>query len=63
MPRVRFQTNMKLFDYTIMFYLDLHVIFFQREEHEKRIKSLRKELDWIASSQWMYTPVDKLIGQ
>lgn len=35
----------------------------KREEHEKRIKSLRKELDWIASSQWMYTPIDKLIGQ
>lgn len=38
-------------------------ITFQREEHDKRIKSLRKELDWIAASQWMYTPIEKLIGQ
>ena len=35
----------------------------KREEHEKRLKSLRKELDWIASTQWMYPPIDKLIGQ
>lgn len=35
----------------------------KREEHEKRLKSLRKELDWISSTQWMYTPIDKLIGQ
>ena len=35
----------------------------KREEHEKRLKSLRKELDWIASTQWMYSPVEKLIGQ
>lgn len=36
---------------------------FQREEHEKRLKAIRKELDWISSTQWMYTPIDKLIGQ
>lgn len=35
----------------------------KREEHEKRLKSLRKELDWIASTQWMYPQIDKLIGQ
>ena len=35
----------------------------KREEHEKRIKGLRKELDWIVSTQWMYPSVDKLIGQ
>ena len=35
----------------------------KREEHEKRIKSLRKELDWISSTQWMYSPIEKLIGQ
>lgn len=35
----------------------------KREEHEKRLKSLRKELDWISSTQWMYSPIEKLIGQ
>lgn len=35
----------------------------KREEHEKRLKAIRKELDWISSTQWMYTPIDKLIGQ
>ena len=35
----------------------------QREEHEKRLKALRKELDGIAATQWMYSPIEKLIGQ
>ena len=35
----------------------------KQEEHDKRLKSLRKELDWISSTQWMYTSIDKLIGQ
>jgi len=35
----------------------------KREEHEKRLKALRKELDGIAATQWMYSPIEKLIGQ
>ena len=34
----------------------------QREEHEKRLKALRKELDGIAATQWMYSPIEKLLA-
>ena len=34
-----------------------------KEENEKRVKALRKELDHIQSTNWMYEPVDKLTGQ
>ena len=35
----------------------------KKEEHNKRIKNLRKELDHLSSTEWQYTPIDKLIGQ
>lgn len=35
----------------------------KKEEHLKRVKSLRKELDYIEKTAWMYEPVEKLIGQ
>lgn len=34
-----------------------------KEENEKRVKSLRKELDHIQSTNWMFESVDKLTGQ
>ena len=35
----------------------------KKEEHLKRMKSLRKELDYIDKTAWMFDPVEKLIGQ
>lgn len=34
-----------------------------KEAHQKRLKVLRKELDYLKNSAWMYQPVDKFIGQ
>ena len=35
----------------------------QREEHAKRMKSLRKELEYLDKTNWQYEPIEKLIGQ
>jgi len=35
----------------------------KKEEHLKRMKSLRKELDYIDKTAWMFDPIEKLIGQ
>ena len=35
----------------------------KKEEHLKRMKSLRKELDYIDKTAWQFDPVEKLIGQ
>lgn len=35
----------------------------KREEHEKRLRDLRKELDYIADTDWKYSPVEKYIGK
>ena len=35
---------------------------FKREEHEKRVKGLRKELDHLAKTNWQYEPVESLPG-
>ena len=34
----------------------------KREEHEKRVKNLRKELDYINKTAWQFLPSDKLLG-
>lgn len=34
-----------------------------QEIHQSRIKTLRKELDYIKETNWKYEPVDKYIGQ
>ena len=35
----------------------------KKEEHLKRMKNLRKELDYIDKTAWQFDPVEKLIGQ
>ena len=35
----------------------------KKEEHQKRMKSLRKELDFIDKTSWQFDPVEKLLGQ
>ena len=35
----------------------------KKEEHDKRIRDLRKELDFIGDTNWKYSPVEKYIGQ
>ena len=35
----------------------------QKEEHAKRMKSLRKELEYLDKTNWQYEPIEKLIGQ
>ncbi|KAK3861404.1 hypothetical protein Pcinc_032628 [Petrolisthes cinctipes] len=35
----------------------------KREEHEKRLRDLRKELDYITDTDWKYSPVEKYIGK
>lgn len=34
-----------------------------QEIHQNRIKSLRKELDFIKETEWKYEPTDIYIGQ
>lgn len=34
-----------------------------RDGHNKRLKMLRKELDYLQSTAWKYQPIDKYIGQ
>lgn len=33
------------------------------EAHQNRLKNLRKELDYIKSTAWMYDPIENYIGQ
>lgn len=35
----------------------------KKEEHEKRTRDLRKQLDYITDTNWKYPPVEKFIGQ
>ncbi|XP_071540626.1 uncharacterized protein [Panulirus ornatus] len=35
----------------------------KKEEHEKRTRDLRKQLEYIADTNWKYSPVEKFIGQ
>ncbi|XP_076031487.1 uncharacterized protein LOC143019591 [Oratosquilla oratoria] len=35
----------------------------KKDEHEKRMKELRKELDYISDTNWRYAPIEKYIGQ
>jgi len=35
----------------------------RKDEHEKRLKSLRKELDYINKTAWQFMPPEKLLGQ
>ncbi|KAK4305674.1 hypothetical protein Pmani_022439 [Petrolisthes manimaculis] len=35
----------------------------KREEHDKRLRDLRKELDYITDTDWKYSPVEKYIGK
>jgi len=34
-----------------------------KEEHIKRVKNLRKELDYVERTNWQYEPIEKLLGQ
>ena len=34
-----------------------------KEEHLKRVKSLRKELDYVEKTNWLYEPIETLLGQ
>lgn len=34
-----------------------------QELHQNRIKSLRKELEYLKETEWRYEPIDKYIGQ
>jgi len=35
----------------------------QREEHVRRMKNLRKELEYIDKTNWQFEPIEKLLGQ
>lgn len=35
----------------------------ERELHQKRVQSLRKELEYLKATEWKYQPVDKYINQ
>ena len=35
----------------------------QKEEHAKRMRSLRKELEYIEKTNWQYEPIEKILGQ
>lgn len=33
------------------------------EQHAARMHELRKSLDYIKQTEWMYEPIDKLLGE
>ena len=35
----------------------------EKDEHEKRLKDLRKQIEYISETNWKYSSVDKYIGQ
>ena len=35
----------------------------KKEEHEKRMTDLRKQLEYISDTNWKYSPIEKFIGQ
>lgn len=35
----------------------------QQEAHQSRIKNLRKELEYLKSTNWKYQPIEKYVGQ
>lgn len=35
----------------------------EKEAHQKRLKNLRKELDFLQTTSWRYSPIDIYIGQ
>lgn len=35
----------------------------EKDEHEKRIKDLRKQLEYIGDTSWKFMPIEKYIGQ
>ena len=34
-----------------------------KEEHQRRMKTLRKELSHLDKTAWQYQPIEKLLGQ
>jgi len=34
-----------------------------KEEHQRRMKSLRKEVEQLEKTAWQYEPIEKLLGQ
>jgi len=34
-----------------------------KEEHNKRLKNLRKTVEHLSKTEWKFTSIDKLIGQ
>lgn len=43
--------------------IDVHLVRLQRDAHNKRIKSLRKELDYLQSTAWKYQSTDNHLWQ
>ena len=35
----------------------------QKDEHKKRLGELKKELDYLKTTDWQFKPVDDLIGK
>lgn len=35
----------------------------QKENHINRLQNLRKELNYIKTTDWQYEPIEKYIGQ
>lgn len=35
----------------------------EKEQHKIRLQSLRKEINHIKATEWLYEPIEKLIGR
>lgn len=35
----------------------------EKEQHKVRLQSLRKELNHVKTTEWLYEPIEKLIGR
>ena len=43
--------------------VDSELLGHRNQAHKKRLKKLRKELDYIADTAWMYPSIDNIVGQ
>lgn len=42
---------------------EIGAVSFAREQHKVRLQSLRKELNHITTTEWLYDPIEKLTGR
>ncbi|KAI5727126.1 hypothetical protein M8J76_014554 [Diaphorina citri] len=50
------------FDYENLLVIEKTLEELQEQAQQRRLKDLRKELDFVKRTEWRYTPIEKLLG-